>query len=70
MNYDDYQAELDALAQEAQDYYCLLCSAIKADAIYEDAIIDTIGKYGFDLIRQFRLIESCGIINGRKLYAI
>lgn len=42
----------------------------KVDAVYEDKIIDLIGKHGLDLIREFHLMESCGSINGRKLYAL
>lgn len=42
----------------------------RADAIYEDVIIDICGYDGFELLRKTHSIESCGIIYGRKLYAI
>lgn len=42
----------------------------RADAIYEDVIIDICGYDGFELLRKTHSIEPCGIIYGRKLYAI
>ena len=70
--YADYLAERESLKREAQDYHSFLGSIFhwKVDAIYEDIIIESIGKRGFDLIREFRLMEPCGVINGRKLYAL
>lgn len=41
----------------------------KADAIYEDSILKLFGEYGLRLLREYRLIESCGVIDGRKLYS-
>lgn len=71
-SYEDYKHELESLEREAQDYYCALGCYFhwKVDAVYEDAIIDIIGQHGLDLIREFRLMEPCGVINGRKLYAL
>ena len=68
----DYEQERLAAEREAQDYYCALGAYFhwKVDAIYEDAIIDVIGKRGFNLIREFHLMEPCGKINDRKLYAL
>ena len=40
------------------------------DAVYEDAIIHVIGTYGLDLLVQNKLLESCGVVNGRQLFAI
>lgn len=37
-------------------------------AIYGDAFLRHLGQDGFDVLRKLRLIESCGVINGRKLY--
>ena len=42
----------------------------KADAIYEDAIIDICGMEGLLSLRESRLIELCGVLEGRRLYAI
>lgn len=42
----------------------------RADAIYEDAIIDICGQDGFEALRKNKCIEACGYFYGRKLYAI
>ena len=42
----------------------------QADAIYEDAIIDLVGEAGLAALREMRMVESCGSIYGRKLYAL
>ena len=68
----DYEVERECRRREAQDYYCALGSYFhwKVDAIYEDKIIAIIGEHGFALIREFKLMEPCAIICGRKLYAL
>ena len=40
------------------------------DTLYEDAIISLIGEEGLSTLRTHHLIETCGNIQGRKLYAI
>lgn len=40
------------------------------DAIYGDYIIQMVGTYGFNALYDERLLESCGIINGRALYVL
>ena len=40
------------------------------DAIYKDYIIQMVGVYGFNALLQHRLIESCGVVNGRQLYTL
>ena len=42
----------------------------RADALYEDVIIDICGKVGFEALRKNKCIEACGYFYGRKLYAI
>lgn len=42
----------------------------QADAIYEDAIIDLVGEAGLMALREMQMVESCGSIYGRKLYAL
>lgn len=71
-SYTDYEAEHEARAREAQDYYCALGCYFhwKVDAIYEDKILGLIGEHGLNLIREFHLMEPCGSINGRRLYAL
>lgn len=57
---------------EAYKYYRIIGDYFnwKVDAVYEDTIIELIGSYGLALMRKFRLMEPCGSINGRKLYAL
>ena len=40
------------------------------DAIYEDFIIQIVGLIGLQSLRENKLIESCGVVNGRALYAL
>ena len=40
------------------------------DAIYEDYLVDLIGTNGLCLLKRHNLIESCGIVSGRKLYTL
>ena len=70
--YLDYQSEMTYEILEAQNYYMLLANHFHCTdcAVYEDTIIDIIGKRGLTLLRKHKLIESCGVINKRKLYAL
>lgn len=40
------------------------------DAIYGDYIKQMVGTYGFNALHKEKLIEGCGIINGRQLYTL
>lgn len=40
------------------------------DAIYKDYIIQIVGAYGFNALYEKRLIESCGVVNGRYLFVL
>ena len=40
------------------------------DSIYKDYIIQMVGVYGFNALHEAKLIESCGVINGRRLYVL
>lgn len=40
------------------------------DSIYKDYIIQMVGVYGFNALREAVLIEGCGVINGRYLYVL
>lgn len=42
----------------------------QAEALYEDTIIDAVGTVGLYALRKERLIEGCGWIENRKLYAM
>ena len=56
---------------KANEYMRQLKAAFpKADAIYEDAIINLLGREGLLSLRESRLIELCGVLEGRRLYAV
>ena len=40
------------------------------DAMYEDYIIYLIGEEGFWILRRNGVLESCGSIDGRRLYTV
>lgn len=40
------------------------------DAVYEDYIISLVGLYGLLTLKGNKLLEACGVVNGRQLYAI
>ena len=40
------------------------------DSIYEDALIHLIGTYGVYILKENKLLETCGVINGRQLYVL
>ena len=71
-SFKDYESEHSARRFEAESIYSAISCYFhhKAEAVYEDAIIDLVGVHGLDLLREFHLIEGCGVIEGRKLYAL
>lgn len=40
------------------------------DAIYEDYIISLVGLYGLLILKGNKLLETCGVVNGRQLYTL
>ena len=40
------------------------------DSIYRDYIISLVGVMGLNALIEHKLVEGCGIINGRKLYVL
>lgn len=40
------------------------------DAVYEDYIIYLVGYEGLYLLQSNRLLETCGVVNGRQLYVL
>ena len=40
------------------------------DAIYEDALIHLVGVRGIEALKENKLLESCGVVNGRQLYKL
>ena len=40
------------------------------DAIYKDYILQMVGVYGFNALHRNKLIEGCGVVNGRQLFVL
>lgn len=40
------------------------------DAVYEDYILELVGVDGLSILKENRLIETCGVVNGRQLYVV
>ena len=40
------------------------------DSIYKDYIKQMVGVYGLNALIEHKLIESCGVVNGRQLYVL
>ena len=42
----------------------------KAEYVSESGIIDRIGENAFNALKQYGFIETCGVIDGTKVYAL
>lgn len=51
-------------------YRILKIDSTGMDAIYEDYIINRIGVAGLTELRSNGLLEPCGVVQGRQLYAL
>ena len=51
-------------------YDIVRLDCLEMDAIYSDYIKQMVGVYGLNALIDAKLIESCGVINGRQLYAL
>lgn len=40
------------------------------DALYQDFILEMVGVMGMDALLEHKLIETCGVVNGRQLYVL
>lgn len=40
------------------------------DSIYGDYIKQMVGVYGLNALIEHRLVETCGVVNGRQLYVL
>ena len=40
------------------------------DSVYGDYIKQMVSVYGLNSLIEHRLVESCGVINGRRLYVL
>lgn len=57
--------------RKAKQYLDILKNRFpNAETLYEDTIIRNIGRCGLQALREEHLIESCALLEGRKLYAI
>ncbi len=48
-------------------YYIVKVKSEGMDAVYEDYILELVGSMGLKALKENRLVESCGIVNGRQL---
>ena len=40
------------------------------DSVYEDYICSLVGVHGLNTLIEAKLLETCGVINGRPLYVL
>lgn len=40
------------------------------DAVYEDFIDYLVGASGLAVLKEYKMLEACGIVNGRQLYTL
>jgi hypothetical protein len=51
-------------------YSVIKLETSEMDAIYGDYIKQLIGVFGFNSLYSCKLIESCGVVNGRQLFVL
>ena len=51
-------------------YSIIQLEAGDMDAIYADYIKKLVGVFGFNALLDCKLLESCGVVNGRRLYVL
>lgn len=71
MTYEEYKEYKDQQSKQAHEAMRDLKGMYpKIEALYEDTIREVVGEKFLVLFRKLNMIESCGVIEGRKLYAI
>ena len=40
------------------------------DALYQDYVLELVGIMGMDALLENKLIETCGVVNGRQLFVL
>lgn len=40
------------------------------DSFYKDYILSLVGVYGLNALITHKLVETCGVVNGRQLYTL
>lgn len=53
-----------------ETYEDLKRKAGKAEFVSEDAIRNDLGDGAFELLKEFNHIEFCGVVGGKRMYAI
>ena len=51
-------------------YYLVEKELKDFDAVYEDYIINIVGLAGLKYLKEYKLVETCGVVNGRQLYTL
>ena len=63
---DAYEPELYA----KHVYDIVRRESIGMDSIYGDYIQQLVGVFGLNALIEHKLVESCGVVNGRQLYVL
>lgn len=58
------------MRHENDVYKYLLNNCKGLDSVYEDYIVQLVGEYGLNILKEKNLIETCGVVYGRQLYVI
>lgn len=62
---------LDYLGTYADHVYEIVrADTLDMDSVYGDYIQQMVGVYGLNTLIENGFVESCGVINGRRLYAL
>lgn len=62
---------LDYLGTYADHVYEIVrADTIDMDSVYGDYIQQMVGLYGLNTLIENGFVESCGVINGRRLYVL
>lgn len=51
-------------------YYIVEKECEGLDSIYEDYIISLVGSIGLNYLKEYKYIETCGVVNSRQLYVL
>ena len=66
---EDIKEENDKMFTE-HVYNIVKAESEGLDSIYGDYIQHLVGIFGFNALLEAKLLESCGVVNGRQLYAL
>lgn len=62
---------LDYLGTYADHVYEIVrADTLEMDSVYGDYIQQMVGVYGLNTLIENGFVESCGVINGRRLYVL